>query len=155
MGTKATMTINTNNLGPSASTTPMSAVLAMVTGLIKSIPNEEFGVLARWMVEEGNRRRDHVRERLQVGAKVVWVNTTSKLTQGEVLELGKQNAKVRSEHRGELFVPLARLELAEVAQARLSSLPPSLPPPIPSIAPIMPGVAKARRRSRRPANDQG
>lgn len=133
----------TNNLGPLA-TTPMSAVLAMVTGLIKSIPNEEFGVLARWMVEEGNRRRDHVRDRLTVGAKVVWVNTTSKLTQGEVVQLGKQNAKVRSEHGGELFVPLARLELAEVAQARLSSLPPSLPPPVPSVSVLAP-LAKARR----------
>lgn len=135
----------TNNLGPLA-TTQMSAVLAMVTGLIKSIPNEEFGVLARWMVEEGNRRRDHVRERLTVGAKVVWVNTTSKLTQGEVVQLGKQNAKVRSEHGGELFVPLSRLELAEVAQARLSSLPPSLPPPIPT---LMPTVVKAVRAQRK------
>lgn len=134
------------NLGPSANSTPMSAVLAMVTGLIKSIPNEEFGVLARWMVEEGNRRRDYVRERLVVGAKVVWVNTTSKLTQGEVVELGKQNAKVRSEHGGELFVPLARLELAEVAQARLSSLPPSLPPPIPM---SRPSVIKAKPRQRK------
>lgn len=134
-----------NNLGPMA-TTPMSAVLAMVTGLIKSIPNEEFGVLARWMVEEGNRRRDYVRERLVVGAKVVWVNTTNKLTQGEVVELGRQNAKVRSEHGGELFIPLARLELAEIAQARLSSLPPSLPPPIPT---MLPSVAKARPRKRK------
>lgn len=141
------MTINTSNLGPTA-TASMSAVLAMVTGLIKSIPNEEFGVLARWMVEEGNRRRDHVRERLKVGAKVVWVNTTSKLTQGEVVELGKQNAKVLSEHGGELYVPLARLELADVAAARLSSLPPSLPPPIPSIAPT---VAKAKHRKRKRA----
>ncbi len=136
--------MNATNLGPVA-TTPMSAVLAMVTGLIKSIPNEEFGVLARWMVEEGNRRRDYVKERLVVGAKVVWVNTTNKLTQGEVVELGKQNAKVRSEHGGELFVPLARLELAEIAQARLSSLPPSLPPPIPM---MMPSVAKARSRKK-------
>ena len=135
-----------SNLGPMA-TTPMSAVLAMVTGLIKSIPNEEFGVLARWMVEEGNRRRDYVRERLIVGAKVVWVNTTNKLTQGEVVELGKQNAKVRSEHGGELFVPLARLELAEIAQARLSSLPPTLPPPIPT---MMPSVAKAKPRRKAP-----
>ncbi len=137
-------TMNAINLGPVA-TTPMSAVLAMVTGLIKSIPNEEFGVLARWMVEEGNRRRDYVKERLVVGAKVVWVNTTNKLTQGEVVELGKQNAKVRSEHGGELFVPLARLELAEIAQARLSSLPPSLPPPIPT---LMPSVTKARLRKK-------
>lgn len=136
--------MNAINLGPVA-TTPMSAVLAMVTGLIKSIPNEEFGVLARWMVEEGNRRRDYVKERLVVGAKVVWVNTTNKLTQGEVVELGKQNAKVRSEHGGELFVPLARLELAEIAQARLSSLPPSLPPPIPT---LMPSVTKARLRKK-------
>lgn len=132
----------TLNLGPIA-TTPMSAVLAMVTGLVRSIPNEEFGVLARWMVEEGNRRRDFVRERLALGAKVVWVNTTNKLTQGEVVELGKQNAKVRSEHGGELYVPLARLELTEVAQARLSSLPPSLPPPIPT---LMPSVVKALRK---------
>lgn len=144
----------TNNLGPLA-TTPMSAVLAMVTGLIKSIPNEEFGVLARWMVEEGNRRRDHVRERLTVGAKVVWVNTTSKLTQGEVVQLGKQNAKVRSEHGGELFVPLSRLELAEVAQACLSSLPPSLPPPIPSVSILAP-IAKAKaRRSKKVATETG
>jgi hypothetical protein len=113
-----------------------------------SIPNEEFGVLARWMVEEGNRRRDYVRERLRPGAKVVWVNTTNKLTQGEVVELGKQNAKVRSEHGGELFVPLARLELAEIAQARLSSLPPSLPPPIPT---LMPGIAKVRQRKKKVA----
>jgi len=144
-----TMMTASNNLGPMA-TTPMSAVLAMVTGLIKSVPNEEFGVLARWMVEEGNRRRDYVRERLVVGAKVVWVNTTNKLTQGEVVELGKQNAKVRSEHGGELFVPLARLELAEIAQARLSSLPPSLPPPIPT---MMPTLAKARPRKKKAAND--
>lgn len=141
-----------NSLGPPA-TAAMSAVLAMVTGLVKSIPNEEFGVLARWMVEEGKRRRDHVKDRVVVGTKVVWVNTTNKLTQGEVVELGKQNAKVRSEHGGELYVPLARLELAEVAQARLSSLPPSLPPPIPTISPLTPGVAKVRRRPRRPAND--
>ncbi len=136
-----------NNLGPQA-TAPMSAVLAMVTGLVKSIPNEEFGVLARWMVEEGNRRRDHVRDRLAVGTKVVWVNTTSKLTQGEVVQLGKQNAKVRSEHGGELFVPLSRLELAEVAQARLSSLPPSLPPPIPNVSILAP-LAKAKTRKKK------
>lgn len=142
MGTTA------KSLGPPA-TAAMSAVLAMVTGLIKSIPNEEFGVLARWMVEEGKRRRDHVKNRLDVGTKVVWVNTTNKLTQGEVVELGKQNAKVRSEHGGELFVPLARLELAEVAQARLSSLPPSLPPPIPNVTPLKPGVTKARPRARK------
>lgn len=141
-----------NSLGPQA-TASMSAVLAMVTGLVKSIPNEEFGVLARWMTEEGKRRRDHVKDRVTVGTKVVWVNTTNKLTQGEVVELGKQNAKVRSEHGGELYVPLARLELADVAQARLSSLPPSLPPPIPTISPLTPGVAKVRRRPRRPAND--
>lgn len=137
-----------NNLGPPA-TASMSAVLAMVTGLVKSIPNEEFGVLARWMVEEGKRRRDHVKDRLNVGTKVVWVNTTNKLTQGEVIELGRQNAKVRSEHGGELYVPLARLELADVAHARLSSLPPSLPPPIPSVINGTPGVAKARRRARK------
>lgn len=142
------MTNNGNNqLGPPA-TAPMSAVLAMVTGLIRSVPNEEFGILARWMVEEGNRRRDHVRERLIVGAKVVWVNTTGKLTQGEVVELAKKNAKIRSEHGGDLFVPLSRLELADVAQARLSSLPPSLPPPIPFTGP---NVAKARPRARKKA----
>jgi pSer/pThr/pTyr-binding forkhead associated (FHA) protein len=130
----------------------MSAVLAMVTGLIKSIPNEEFGVLARWMVEEGNRRRDHVRNRLEVGTMVVWVNTTGKLTQGEIIQLGKQNAKVRSEHGGELFVPLARLELAEVAQARLSSLPPSMPPPIPTVSIVAPSM-KTRTRKKNAVND--
>lgn len=132
--------ININNLGPPA-TAPMSAVLAMVTGLVKSIPNEEFGILARWMVEEGNRRQEHVRERLTPGAKVVWVNTTGKLTQGEVVELAKKNAKIRSEHGGELFVPLSRLELADVAAARMSSL----PPPIPSVSP----VKKARPRAKK------
>ena len=142
-------TNNLNHLGPTA-TAPMSAVMAMITGLVKSIPNEEFGVLARWIVEEGNRRREHVRDRLTVGAKVVWINTTNKLTQGDVVELGRKNAKIRSEHGGELFVPLARLELAEIAHMRLSSLPPSLPPPLASgVAPAMPGVAKAQPRARR------
>lgn len=140
-----TTAININSLGPPA-TAQMSATLALVTGLVKSIPNEEFGVLARWMTEEANRRRDFVRERLKVGVHVVWVNTTGKMTQGEVVELGAKNAKIRSQHGGELFVPLARLELAEVAMARLSSLPPSLPPPIPS---VRPGVAKAKPRSRK------
>lgn len=138
-------------LGPPA-TVPMSGVLAMVTGLVKTIPNEEFGILARWMVEEGKRRRDFVRNKLKVGARVVWVNTTNKLTQGEVIELGAQNAKVRSQHGGELFVPLARLELADVAAARLSSLPPSLPPPIPTVLPISPGVAKAKPSRRKRSN---
>jgi uncharacterized protein YwbE len=142
--------ININNLGPPA-TAQMSATLALVTGLVKSIPNEEFGVLARWMTEEANRRRDHVREKLKVGVHVVWVNTTGKMTQGEVVELGSKNAKIRSQHGGELFVPLARLELAEVANARLSSLPPSLPPPIPSVNPLAasgPKAAKPRSRKK-------
>jgi len=72
-----------------------------------------------------------------------------------VVQLGKQNAKVRSEHGGELFVPLSRLELAEVAQARLSSLPPSLPPPIPSVSILAP-IAKAKaRRSKKVATETG
>ncbi len=111
-----------SSLGPEANGS-MSSVIALVTGLVKSVPNEEFGVLARWMNEEGNRRRDHVRAQLKVGTAVVWVNTTGKLTQGAVVEIGAKNAKVRSQHGGELFVPLARLELASTAAARMSSLP--------------------------------
>jgi len=116
-----------NSLGPEAQGS-MSSVIALVTGLVKSVPNEEFGVLARWMNEEANRRRDHVRAQLIVGTSVVWVNTTGKLTQGEVVEIGVKNAKVRSQHGGELFVPLARLELTTTAAARMSSLPPSVVP---------------------------
>ena len=101
----------------------MSSVIALVTGLVKSIPNEEFGVLARWMNEEGNRRRDHVRTQLQVGTAVVWVNTTGKLTHGVVIDVGVKNSRVRSQHGGELFIPLSRLELESTAAARLSSLP--------------------------------
>lgn len=156
-----------NSLGPEAQGS-MSSVIALVTGLVKSVPNEEFGVLARWMNEEANRRRDHVRAQLAVGTSVVWVNTTGKLTQGEVVEIGAKNAKVRSQHGGELFVPLARLELAATAAARMSSLPPvtvstgirprqpamtALPgpvvtapvPPLPSDD--KPGVKKAKARN--------
>ncbi len=151
-------------LGPQT-TGQMSAVIALVTGLISSVPNEEFGVLMRWMNDESNRRRDHVRSQLNVGTSVVWVNTTGKLTQGDVVEVGAKNAKVRSMHGGELFVPLARLELASTAAARLSSLPPghsSLPtairpnqpakmstvpaPVVPVPAEDGPGVKKARPR---------
>ena len=106
---------------------PMSSVYALITSLIKSVPNEEFGVIARWMNEESTRRRETVRAHLSPGVKVVWVNTTGRLNQGEVVELGAKNAKVRSEHGGELFVPLARLELRARAEARLSSLPPETP----------------------------
>lgn len=127
---------------------PMSSVLALVTSLIKTIPNEEFGVLARWMSDEANRRRDHVRGQLEPGQKVVWVNTTGKLTQGEVVELGSKNALIRSEHGGQLYVPLARLERADTAAARLSSLPPSIPPPIPSSLP--PSERRTKRISRGP-----
>lgn len=137
-----------NSLGPEANGS-MSSVIALVTGLVKSVPNEEFGVLARWMNEEGNRRRDHVRAQLKVGTSVVWVNTTGKLTQGSVVEIGVKNAKVRSQHGGELFVPLARLELASTAAARMSSLPSpgSTPTPIrplqsasPAMVPVPPYV---------------
>jgi hypothetical protein len=149
-------TANVPGLGPAASGS-MSSVIALVTGLVKSVPNEEFGVLAQWMNEESNRRRDHVRSQLVVGTSVVWVNTTKKLNQGVVVEIGKKNAQVRSEHGGLLFVPLARLELASTAMARLSSLPPQLPTairpkaplattvPAPPAAPSNPGVKKARQ----------
>lgn len=164
--------ISFTTLGPQAEG-QMSSVIALVTGLIKSVPNEEFGVLMRWMNEESNRRRDHVRSQLAVGTSVVWVNTTGKLTQGEVVTLGAKNAKVRSQHGGELFVPLARLELATAAAARMSSMPPtttsSLPtairpreparPTVPApeaLAPVPPmplesgpAVKKAKRRSKK------
>ena len=161
-----------NSLGPEASGS-MSSVIALVTGLVKSVPNEEFGVLARWMNEEANRRRDHVRAQLAVGTSVAWVNTTGKLTQGEVVEIGAKNAKVRSQHGGELYVPLARLELAATAAARMSSLPPSAVPtairprqpakttlpapvataPVPPLPPpSMPSVKKAKGRVK-PADD--
>ncbi len=161
-----------NNLGPQP-TGQMSSVIALVTGLIKSVPNEEFGVLMRWMNEEGNRRRDHVRGQLAVGMPVVWVNTTGKLTQGDVVEIGAKNAKVRSMHGGELFVPLSRLELASAAAARMSSLPPgnsglptairprqpattTVPAPVPPVPPPSPGpsVKKATPRNR-PKKAQG
>ena len=165
--------IPSNNLGPQP-TGQMSSVIALVTGLIKSVPNEEFGVLMQWMNEEGNRRRDHVRGLLSVGTQVVWVNTTKKLTQGEVVEVGAKNAKVRSMHGGELYVPLSRLELASAAAARMSSLPPGhsgaptairprqpapttmpapvvLPVPPPAIGP---SVKKAKPRNR-PKKDSG
>lgn len=115
--------MTTASLGPQQRG-PLSSVIALVTGLIRTVPNEEFGVLARWMNEESNRRRDRVRSQLTIGTAVVWVNTTSKLTQGVVVELGVKNAKVRSQHGGELFVPLARLELASTSAIRMSSLPP-------------------------------
>lgn len=156
-----------NSLGPEAQGS-MSSVIALVTGLVKSVPNEEFGVLMRWMNEESNRRRDHVRMQLAVGTSVVWVNTTGKLTHGEVVEIGAKNAKVRSQHGGELFVPLARLELASTAAARMSSLPPPVvlsstptavrprPPakatlpspalPVPPLAEKNPSVKKAKSR---------
>jgi hypothetical protein len=120
-----------NSLGPEAHGS-MSSVIALVTGLVKSVPNEEFGVLARWMNEEANRRRDHVRSQLTVGTAVVWVNTTGKLTRGDVVEIGVKNAKVRSMHGGELFVPLARLELAATSEARMSSMPPMVYPSTPT-----------------------
>lgn len=149
----ATM-LPSNPLGPSPAG-QMSSVIALVTGLIKTVPNEEFGVLMRWMNEEGNRRRDHVRGQLAVGTAVVWVNTTGKLTQGEVREIGAKNAKVRSQHGGELFVPLSRLELAAAAAARMSSLPPTTPqtairpmqPPPPPSAEGRPSVRKAKPRA--------
>jgi len=145
--------IPSNNLGP-VPAGQMSSVIALVTGLIKTVPNEEFGVLMQWMNEEGNRRRDHVRGLLSVGTDVVWVNTTKKLTQGKVVEIGAKNAKVRSQHGGELFVPLSRLELASAAAARMSSLPPATPqtairpaqPPAPSTPAQGPSVSKARQR---------
>ena len=140
--------VPSNNLGPQP-TGQMSSVIALVTGLITSVPNEEFGVLMRWMNEEGNRRRDHVRGQLAVGTSVVWVNTTNKLTQGEVVEIGAKNAKVRSMHGGELYVPLSRLELASAAAARMSSLPPAVPltairPKAPSAPSTGPSVKKTR-----------
>lgn len=98
----------------------MSSVLSLVAGLVRIIPNEEFGVLARWMSEEANRRGEAVLSSLHVGAEVVWVNTTGKLTRGHVVELGAKNAKVRSQHGGELFVPLARLALAGESAQRLA-----------------------------------
>ena len=123
----------------------MSSVLALVTGLVKNVPNEEFGVLARWMSEEANRRNEVMRTHLIVGMQVVWVNTTKKLTQGEIIEVGKKNAKVRSQHGGDLFIPLSRLELLERAQARMSSLPPTITPiPMPPLS--KPTIKKAKPR---------
>jgi len=161
-----------NTLGPEANGS-MSSVIALVTGLVKSVPNEEFGVLARWMNEEGNRRRDHVRAQLKVGTFVVWVNTTGKLTQGSVVEIGAKNAKVRSQHGGELYVPLARLELASTAAARMSSLPspvlsstptavrPRQPASTTMSAPMVPvpplvidGLSSVRKARPRKANSQ-
>lgn len=167
-------TIPFNALGPKVNGS-MSSVIALVTGLVKSVPNEEFGVLARWMNEEGNRRRDHVRTQLKVGIAVVWVNTTGKLNRGEVLEIGAKNAKVKSEHGGQLYVPLARLELAVTAEARMSSLPPSVVPtairprqpamttmpapilPVPPLPPepIGPSIKKARPRRKTEDNGVG
>lgn len=128
---------NVHALGPTPQS-PMSSVIALVTGLIRTIPNEEFGVLARWMTEEGNRRREQVKSSLEVGTEVVFVSTKGKLTHGVVTAIGAKNAQVQSQHGGELFVPLGRLELASVAATRMSSLPPAVTRPASPATPAKP-----------------
>ncbi len=100
----------------------MSSVLSMLASMIKTVPNEEFGVLGQWMAKEANRRADAIRGRLRPGTEVVWASTTGNLTKGSIVSVGSKNALCRSERGGELHVPLARLELHSVAAPRIAGL---------------------------------
>jgi len=143
-----------------------SSLITMVTNLAVGMPNEEFGLLSRWMTSEANRRRERVAANLKKGDEIVFINYSDKLTRGVVQKLGTKNALIKTENGGRMYVPLARLErvkdsvLADQGALAvipsLSSLPSVSPPPVapprPSeVATVAPKAAKAGSKSKRKA----
>ncbi len=134
------------------------SLITMVTNLAVGMPNEEFGLLARWMTVEANRRRERVAAHLKKGEDIVFINYSDKLTKGVVVKLGTKNALIKTENGGRLYVPLARLEKAsdsrwEGSVPSLASLPSSAPPPVhdQEAETVAPQAAKTSRKSKRPS----
>ncbi len=129
-----------NNETAPVSSNP-SSIITMVCSLAISMPNEEFGLLSRWMTSEANRRRERVAIHLKKGDDIVFINYSDKLTRGVVQKLGVKNALIKTENGGRMYVPLARLErVSDSSLANLGALAtiPSLAS-LPSVAP--PGMA--------------
>lgn len=144
-----------------------SSLITMVTNLAVGMPNEEFGLLSRWMTSEANRRRERVAVNLKKGDEIVFINYSDKLTRGVVQKLGTKNALIKTENGGRMYVPLARLERvsdstlasqgALAVIPSLSSLPSVSPPPVAPSRPsqvttVAPKAAKgALKASARPS----
>lgn len=125
------MTTQTHDASTSAQ--PTQSLVTMVTNLAVGLSNEEFGLLARWMTVEANRRRERLAETLKRGDEIVFINYSDKLTKGVVAKLGSKNALIKTENGGKMYVPLARLEKASDSRVdgpvpTMASLPSSAPP---------------------------
>lgn len=156
------MTQNNEATQTSSAQTP-SSIITMVCSLAVNMPNEEFGLLSRWMTSEANRRRERVAVHLKKGDDIVFINYSDKLTRGVVQKLGVKNALIKTENGGRMYVPLARLErVADSALASqgalasipsLSSLPSVAPPGTPPLRPsevatVAPRAVKAAAKSK-------
>ena len=155
------MTQNNDSVTTNAQTP--SSIITMVCSLAVSMPNEEFGLLSRWMTSEANRRRERVAVHLKKGDDIVFINYSDKLTRGVVQKIGVKNALIKTENGGRMYVPLARLERASdsalASQGALATIPslaslPSVAPPgvttplRPSeVTTVVPRVAKAAAKS--------
>jgi hypothetical protein len=121
-----------------------SSIITMVCSLAVNMPNEEFGLLSRWMTSEANRRRERVAVHLKKGDDIVFINYSDRLTRGTVQKLGIKNALIKTENGGRMYVPLARLERvsdsALAGQGALAVIPTLAS--LPSVAP--PGVLPLR-----------
>lgn len=122
----------------SANPTQPQSLVAMVTSLAVGLPNEEFGLLSRWMTSEANRRRERIAAELKKGDPIVFINYSDKLTRGVVQKLGGKNALVKTENGGRMYVPLARLE--KEGRSHITTAPPTLAS-LPSVAPPPPSEA--------------
>jgi len=157
------MTQNSESVTPNAQTP--SSIITMVCSLAVSMPNEEFGLLSRWMTSEANRRRERVAIHLKKGDDIVFINYSDKLTRGVVQKLGVKNALIKTENGGRMYVPLARLERASdsalASQGALATIPslaslPSVSPPAvtplrPSeVTTVAPRAVKAAAKSGKP-----
>lgn len=133
--------MNQNNQHETSSTG--NSLIAMVTNLAVGMPNEEFGLLSRWMNSEANRRRAKVALDLAKGDEIVFINYSDRLTRGVVLKIGTKNALIRTENGGRMYIPLARLE--KIGNARFTSE--SNIPSLSSLASVAPPGIPAPRAS--------